>query len=81
MSEAEADVSRGALMSQPPSALAAYPPGTVVVVHSLDVDPGRTLKFARDETYEAMFKELVGREVSAEEAVMYRENGGFRVHV
>lgn len=67
---AEADGIRSAVMPQLPSSTAPYPPGTIVVVRSLDVDPGRTLKFARDETYEAPFKELVGREVSGEEAVM-----------
>lgn len=67
---AEADGFRSAMMSQLPGSTAPYPPGTIVAVRSLDVDPGRTLKFARDETYEAAFKELVGREVSGEEAVV-----------
>lgn len=67
---AEADGSRSAMMTLLPGSTASYPPGTIVVVHSLDVDPGRTLKFARDETYEAAFKELVGRQVSGEETVM-----------
>ena len=46
-----------------PSAGAVYPVGTVVVVPGLAMDPGRTLKFARGETNEAAFQELIGREV------------------
>lgn len=40
-----------------------YPVGTIVVVRSVDMDPGRSLKFARSEQRPAGFHELLGREV------------------
>lgn len=40
-----------------------YPVGTIVVVRTVDIDPGRSLKFARGEVREAGFHELLGREV------------------
>lgn len=56
--------------SAPPSPGAAaaaaklgYPVGTIVVVRTVDIDPGRSLKFARGEVREAGFHELLGREV------------------
>lgn len=52
------------VLSPLPSSMEVYPAGTVVVVRSVETDPGRTLKFARGETYEAAFQEIVGREVS-----------------
>lgn len=53
----------GAARPTPPNT-ENLPAGTVVVVRSVETDPGRTLKFARDETYEAGFQEVLGREVS-----------------
>lgn len=53
----------GALLWPPVDKVQVYPAGTVVVVRSVETDPGRTLKFARGETYEAAFQELLGREV------------------
>lgn len=53
----------GAARHTPPNT-ENLPAGTVVVVRSVETDPGRTLKFARDETYEAGFQEVLGREVS-----------------
>ena len=52
-----------AVLSPPPESVLVYPTGTVVVVKSVQRKPGRTLKFARGETYEATFEELLGREV------------------
>lgn len=40
-----------------------YPIGTIVVVRTVDMDPGRSLKFARSEQRPAGFHELLGREV------------------
>lgn len=50
--------------SPPASSMVVYPAGTTVVVRSVETDPGRTLKFARGETNEAAFQEVLGREVS-----------------
>lgn len=52
-----------AVIGSPMSSRPAYPVGTVVVVRRVDTDPGRSLKFARGETVEAGFHELLGREV------------------
>lgn len=60
--EAEGESGVGVL-SPLPSSMEVYPAGTAVVVRSVEADPGRTLKFARGETYEAAFQEILGREV------------------
>lgn len=59
--------------SPPPSPAAAaaaaklgYSVGTTVMVRTVDTDPGRSLKFARGETVEAGFHQLLGREVRQE---------------
>ena len=52
------------VLSPPPESVLVYPTGTAVVVRSVQRKPGRTLKFARGESYEASFEELLGREVS-----------------
>lgn len=58
------DAAFGPMVASPASsAKLIYPVGTVVVVRSVDTDPGRSLKFARGETVEAGFHELLGREV------------------
>ncbi|CAM9149606.1 unnamed protein product, partial [Laminaria digitata] len=51
-----------AVLAPPPESLLVYPTGTAVVVRSVQRKPGRTLKFARGESYEASFEELLGRE-------------------
>jgi len=50
-----------------------YPVGTVVVVRSIEADPGRTLKFAKGEKFKANFQAVLGREVSWDQR---RQKGG-----
>lgn len=64
--EGERDVE---VLSPLPSTMEVYPAGTTVVVRSVETDPGRTLKFARGETYEAAIQEIIGREVSRDKSV------------
>ena len=52
-----------AVLSPPPESVLVYPTGTAVVVRSVQRKPGRTLKFARGESHEATFEELLGRKV------------------
>lgn len=62
--DGEGDVGGVGVLSPPASSMVVYPAGTTVVVRSVETDPGRTLKFARGETNEAAFEEVLGREVS-----------------
>lgn len=58
-----------AVLSPPPESVLVYPTGTAVVVRSVQRKPGRTLKFARGESYEATFEELLGRKVGWSETL------------
>lgn len=62
--QAEASAGEGPQASAATPSRPVYPVGTVVMVRDMDTDPGRSLKFARGETVEVTFRELLGREVS-----------------